>query len=136
MGSAAVALVLWYGGGEILRGALTFGGLVAFLEYLARAFMPLRDLGNKYTVMQAAMVSAERIFGLLDTAPDVATPRSAAPVAGPGAGRDAGHRVQGRVVRLRRRAVGAARLLVPRRPGRAGRARGADGRGQDDDRRG
>ena len=83
MGSAAVALVLWYGGGEILRGALTFGGLVAFLEYLARAFMPLRDLGNKYTVMQAAMVSAERIFGLLDTAPAVANPPSAARRPGP-----------------------------------------------------
>jgi ATP-binding cassette, subfamily B, multidrug efflux pump len=74
MGSAAVAFVVWYGGGEILRGALTFGGLVAFLEYLARAFMPLRDLGNKYTVMQAAMVSAERIFGLLDTRPAIASP--------------------------------------------------------------
>ena len=83
MGSAAVALVLWYGGGEIVRGALTFGGLVAFLEYLARAFMPLRDLGNKYTVMQAAMVSAERIFGLLDTAPAVANPPSAARLPGP-----------------------------------------------------
>jgi len=83
MGSAAVALVLWYGGGEILRGALTFGGLVAFLEYLARAFMPLRDLGNKYTVMQAAMVSAERIFGLLDTAPAVANPRSTTRLPGP-----------------------------------------------------
>ena len=73
-GAAAVALVVWYGGGEILRGALTFGGLVAFLEYLSRAFMPLRDLGNKYTVMQAAMVSAERIFGLLDTRPAIASP--------------------------------------------------------------
>ena len=83
MGSAAVALVLWYGGGEIVRGALTFGGLVAFLEYLARAFMPLRDLGNKYTVMQAAMVSAERIFGLLDTAPTVANPRSTTRLPGP-----------------------------------------------------
>ena len=83
MGSAAVALVLWYGGGEIVRGALTFGGLVAFLEYLARAFMPLRDLGNKYTVMQAAMVSAERIFGLLDTAPAVANPPSATRLPGP-----------------------------------------------------
>ena len=83
MGSAAVALVLWYGGGEILRGALTFGGLVAFLEYLARAFMPLRDLGNKYTVMQAAMVSAERIFGLLDTAPAVANPPSTARLPAP-----------------------------------------------------
>ncbi len=83
MGSAAVALVLWYGGGEILRGALTFGGLVAFLEYLARAFLPLRDLGNKYTVMQAAMVAAERIFGLLDTAPAVANPRSTVRLPGP-----------------------------------------------------
>ena len=83
MGSAAVALVLWYGGGEILQGALTFGGLVAFLEYLARAFMPLRDLGNKYTVMQAAMVSAERIFGLLDTAPAVANPPTTFRLPGP-----------------------------------------------------
>ena len=114
MGSAAVALVLWYGGGEILRGALTFGGLVAFLEYLARAFMPLRDLGNKYTVMQAAMVSAERIFGLLDTAPAIANPRSPARESRAGSGGDAGDRVQGRLVRLRCRAVGAARLLVPR----------------------
>ena len=134
MGSAAVALVLWYGGGEILRGALTFGGLVAFLEYLARAFMPLRDLGNKYTVMQAAMVSAERIFGLLDTAPAVANPPSAARLPGPAPAGTPAIEFKRRVVRLRRRAVGAARLLVPRGSGRAGRARGADGRGQDDDR--
>jgi len=72
LGSAVVALLLWYGGGEIVRGALTFGGLVAFLEYMHRAFLPMRDLGAKYTVMQAAMVSAERIFGLLDTAPGIA----------------------------------------------------------------
>jgi ATP-binding cassette subfamily B protein len=74
LGSAAVALLLWQGGGEIVRGALTFGGLVAFLEYMSRAFLPIRDLGSKYTVMQAAMVSAERIFGLLDTAPGIAAP--------------------------------------------------------------
>jgi ATP-binding cassette subfamily B protein len=74
LGSAAVGVVLWYGGGEIVRGALTFGGLVAFLEYMHRAFLPIRDLGAKYTVMQAAMVSAERIFGLLDTRPAVASP--------------------------------------------------------------
>src|SRR5262249_19899422 len=74
LGSAAVALLLWYGGGEVVRGALTFGGLVAFLEYLARAFLPLRDLGAKYAVMQAAMVSAERIFGLLDVRPQITSP--------------------------------------------------------------
>ncbi len=71
LGSAAVALLLWYGGGQVVTGALTFGGLVAFLEYTARFFLPIRDLGAKYTVMQAAMVSAERVFGLLDSQPTI-----------------------------------------------------------------
>jgi ATP-binding cassette subfamily B protein len=87
LGSAAVALLIWYGGGEIVRGALTFGGLVAFLEYMGRAFMPIRDLGAKYTVMQAATVSAERIFGLLDTAPAIAGPAPAGPAPSADAGR-------------------------------------------------
>ena len=55
---AAVAALLWYGGGEVVAGALTFGGLVAFIEYTNRFFLPIRDLGAKYTVMQAAMVSS------------------------------------------------------------------------------
>jgi len=69
-----VALLLWYGGGQVVTGALTFGGLVAFLEYTGRFFLPIRDLGAKYTVMQAAMVSAERIFALLDTHPSIVSP--------------------------------------------------------------
>jgi ATP-binding cassette subfamily B multidrug efflux pump len=74
LGSAAVALLLWYGGGQVATGALTFGGLVAFLEYTGRFYLPIRDLGAKYTVMQAAVVSAERIFGLLDTRPSITSP--------------------------------------------------------------
>jgi ATP-binding cassette subfamily B protein len=74
LGSAAVAALLWYGGGEVVTGALTFGGLVAFIEYTNRFFLPIRDLGAKYTVMQAAMVSSERVFGLLDTPPAVSDP--------------------------------------------------------------
>ena len=74
LGSAAVALLLWYGGGQVATGALTFGGLVAFLEYTGRFFLPIRDLGAKYTVMQAAMVSAERVFGLLDSQPTITSP--------------------------------------------------------------
>jgi ATP-binding cassette subfamily B protein len=74
LGSAAVALLLWYGGGQVVTGALTFGGLVAFLEYTARFFLPIRDLGAKYTVMQAAMVSAERVFELLDSRPTITSP--------------------------------------------------------------
>ncbi len=78
IGSAAVALLLWYGGGEVLAGALTFGGLVAFIEYTSRFFLPIRDLGAKYTVMQAAMVSSERVFGLLDTPPLITSPAAGA----------------------------------------------------------
>jgi ABC-type multidrug transport system fused ATPase/permease subunit len=78
IGSVAVALLLWYGGGQVTAHALTFGGLVAFLEYTARFFLPIRDLGAKYTVMQAATVAAERIFGLLDSEPAVQAPAEGA----------------------------------------------------------
>ena len=79
LGSVALALLLWYGSGQILAGALSFGALVAFIQYTNRFFLPIRDLGAKYTVMQAAMASAERIFGLLDRAPAIVSPPSAAP---------------------------------------------------------
>ena len=85
VGSMGVALLLWYGGGQVMANALTFGGLVAFLEYTARFFLPIRDLGAKYTVMQAATVAAERIFGLLDTEPIVRAPDAGARDAMPGA---------------------------------------------------
>ncbi len=74
IGSSAVAILLWYGGGQIWAGILTFGGLVAFIEYTGRVFLPIRDLGAKYAIMQAGMASAERIFGLLDLRPSIAPP--------------------------------------------------------------
>lgn len=67
LSSIAVALILWYGGGEIVRGVLTFGVLVAFIQYIEKFFAPIRDLSAKYSVMQGAMASLERIFALLDT---------------------------------------------------------------------
>src|SRR6266849_15134 len=85
LGSAAVALLLWYGGGQVVTGALTFGGLVAFLEYTGRFYLPIRDLGDKYAVMQAATVSAERVFGLLDAEPAVRSPAGGAVAGTPGA---------------------------------------------------
>jgi len=89
LGAAAVALLLWYGGGQVVTGALTFGGLVAFLEYTGRFFLPIRDLGAKYTVMQAAMVSAERVFGLLDTRPTITSrPGRSSPSQAAAPGRD------------------------------------------------
>lgn len=74
LGSIALALLLWYGGREIGADALSFGVLVAFIQYTNRFFLPIRDLGAKYAVMQSAMASAERIFGLLDHAPAIVTP--------------------------------------------------------------
>jgi ATP-binding cassette subfamily B protein len=67
LSSIAVALIIWYGGGEIIRGVLTFGVLVAFIQYIEKFFSPIRDLSAKYSVMQGAMAALERIFALLDT---------------------------------------------------------------------
>ena len=67
LSSLAVALIIWYGGGEIVKGAITFGVLVAFIQYIEKFFAPIRDLSAKYSVMQGAMAALERIFALLDT---------------------------------------------------------------------
>ena len=66
LSSVAVGLIIWYGGGEIIRGTLTFGALVAFIQYMEKFFSPIRDLSAKYSIMQGAMAALERIFGLLD----------------------------------------------------------------------
>ena len=79
LGSIALALLIWYGGGRIVAESLTFGALVAFIQYTNRFFLPIRDLGAKYTVMQWAMASSERIFGLLDRAPEIVSPGTPQP---------------------------------------------------------
>ena len=66
LSSVAVGLMIWYGSGEILSGALTFGALVAFIQYIEKFFAPIRDLSAKYSVMQGAMAALERLFNLLD----------------------------------------------------------------------
>jgi ATP-binding cassette, subfamily B, multidrug efflux pump len=71
LGAVSVALIIWYGGGQIVRGVLTFGSLVAFIQYVERFYQPIRDLSEKYNILQQAMASSERIFKLLDTAPDI-----------------------------------------------------------------
>jgi ATP-binding cassette subfamily B protein len=66
-GAIVVAALLWWGGIEILDGTLTFGVLVAFMQYTQRFYLPIRDASAKFSVMQAATVAAERVFALLDT---------------------------------------------------------------------
>lgn len=72
--ASAVALIVWYGGRQVLTGALTLGTLVAFIQYSDRFFSPISDLSEKYTILQSAMASSERIFKLLDTEPSIASP--------------------------------------------------------------
>ena len=65
------ASIIWYGGGEIVRGAITLGILVQFLGYINRFFWPVRDLTERYTMIQGAVASAERVFAILDTPPGI-----------------------------------------------------------------
>ena len=70
----SLALLLWYGTGAVLTGVVTLGALVAFFQYTERAFQPIRDLAEKYNIMQAAMAAAERIFVMLDEPVTVTDP--------------------------------------------------------------
>ncbi|MBI3262353.1 MAG: ABC transporter ATP-binding protein, partial [Acidobacteria bacterium] len=74
VGALASALIIWFGGGWVMRGALTIGSLVAFLQYSQRFFRPISDLSEKFNVLQAAMASSERIFKLLDTPVAIQSP--------------------------------------------------------------
>ena len=77
--------IVWYGGSQVLSGVLTVGAVVAFIQYVERFFMPIRDLSEKYNVMQQAMASSERIFQILDERPvvrDARHPRSLEKVRG------------------------------------------------------
>ena len=65
--SSAIAIIIWYGGVQILKGQMTIGILIAFLYYMRLFFQPLRELSQKYSIVQSAMASAERIFQVLDT---------------------------------------------------------------------
>lgn len=64
--SVAVALIIWYGGGEVIQNTLTIGVLFAFIQFTEMFFRPVRDLSEKYNILQTAMASSERVFKLLD----------------------------------------------------------------------
>lgn len=83
--SLAMALVIWYGGAQALAGQVTFGVLLAFIQYVRQFFMPIRDLSEKFNTLQSALASSERIFGVLDTPdelPEKADPRRPARMEG------------------------------------------------------
>jgi len=75
--AAATALIVYYGGGRVVRDSLELGVLVAFLQYAERFFRPISDLSEKYNTFQSAMASSERIFRLLDQEPRIRNPAAA-----------------------------------------------------------
>jgi len=87
LSSFAVALLLWYGGGKVIQEQLTLGSLVAFISYMQMFFKPIRDISEKYNIMQAAMASTERIFEFMDVDEEEIEE----------SGEPGGHRPQGKV---------------------------------------
>ena len=77
--ASGTALLIWYGGRGVIRGTVTIGTLILFIQYINRFFQPIRDLSEKYNLLQAAMASSERIFKLLDTKPLITDPPTPAP---------------------------------------------------------
>ena len=86
IGAVTLAAIVWGGGWSILEGMITFGTLVAFIEYASKFFGPVQELSQRYTVMQSAMASAERIFGLLDEEVEICSPAQPSTVGDGGPG--------------------------------------------------
>ena len=68
VGAIAVGLIIWYAGVETIGGGVTIGTVMAFLQFNEMFWRPIRDLSEKYNIMQTAMASSERVFKLLDDA--------------------------------------------------------------------
>ena len=71
IGAVGIALIIWYGGYRVMQNTsahlvLTLGSLVAFIQYSQNLFQPIRDISDKYNVLQAAIVASHRIFRTLD----------------------------------------------------------------------
>ncbi len=115
LSAVAIACVVWFGGNEVLRGFVTLGVLVAFMQYAQRFFRPIQDLSEKYNILQSAMASSERIFKLLDTPAEIVSPAN--PKMPQGAG---SHRVRSCVVRLSHAGAGCG----------GGRQQGREAEGQ------
>jgi len=84
LSATAIAGVVWFGGGQVIRNAVTLGVLVAFMQYAQRFFRPIQDLSEKYNILQSAMASSERIFKLLDTPAEIVAPAVPQVPDGPG----------------------------------------------------
>lgn len=76
LSSFAVALLIWYGGRKVIGEQLSLGALVAFISYVQIFFKPIRDISEKYNIMQSAMASTERIFEFMDHEEEIVEPKN------------------------------------------------------------
>jgi ATP-binding cassette, subfamily B, multidrug efflux pump len=81
IGAVGIALIVWFGGYRVMQNTpthtvLTLGALVAFIQYSGSLFQPIRDISDKYNVLQAAVVASHRIFKTLDLPIAITTPES------------------------------------------------------------
>lgn len=67
LSTIGMALVIWFGGASVLVEGLTFGVLVAFIQYVRQFFQPIRDISEKFNTLQSALAATERIVHVLDT---------------------------------------------------------------------
>ncbi len=74
IGAISVGMIIWYGGGQVVQSAVSIGVLVSFIQFTEMFFRPIRDLSEKYNILQTAMASSERIFALLDEKPIITDP--------------------------------------------------------------
>jgi len=80
IGAVAVGIIIWYSGVESLGGHVTIGTVMAFLQFNEMFWRPIRDLSEKYNIMQTAMASSERVFRLLDDATVIPDPEHPIPL--------------------------------------------------------
>lgn len=74
IGAISTGLIIWYGGGQAIQEVISVGVLIAFIQYSEMFFRPIRDLSEKYNILQQAMASSERIFEVLDTKSPIKDP--------------------------------------------------------------
>ena len=79
LSAIAIAMVIWRGGFGVLHGAVTIGVLAMFIQYSQRFWRPIQDLSDKFNILQSAMAACERIFKLMDTAPEIVNPEHPKP---------------------------------------------------------
>ena len=80
IGALAIGLIIWYAGAQVLEGTVTLGTVMAFLQFNEMFWRPIRDLSEKYNILQTAMASSERVFQLLDDRTIISEPTTPVPL--------------------------------------------------------